>query len=169
MVRMSKTHRYQTTTTWTGNLGTGTSQYKAYSRNHEITAAKKTAAIPGSSDAAFRGDAARYNPEELLVSALSACHMLWVLHLCADAGIVITEYTDEAAGEMVEHPDGSGEFTSVTLHPKMTITDGSRIEDALIIHDEAHRVCCLARSVNFQVMHEPNVVVSPAKESSAPQ
>ena len=166
---MQKTHRYQTTTIWTGNLGTGTSQYKAYSRNHEISAAKKSAAISGSSDPLFRGDAARYNPEELLVSALSACHMLWVLHLCADSGIVVTSYTDDARGEVAEHPDGSGEFTSVTLHPKMTITDGSRIPDALIIHDEAHRVCCLARSVNFRVMHEPNVLVSPAKEPSSPQ
>jgi organic hydroperoxide reductase OsmC/OhrA len=169
MVMMSKTYRYQTTTTWTGNLGTGTNQYKAYSRNHEITAAKKVFKIPGSSDPAFRGDPARYNPEELLVSALSACHMLWVLHLCADAGIVVTSYTDDATGEVAEHPDGSSEFISVTLHPKMTITDGLRIQDAIIIHDEARRVCCLARSVNFQVMHQPNVLVSPAKEPSAPQ
>jgi organic hydroperoxide reductase OsmC/OhrA len=166
---MPRIHHYQTTTTWTGNLGTGTSQYKAYSRNHEITAAKKAAAISGSSDAAFRGDPTRYNPEELLVSALSACHLLWVLHLCSDAGIVVTSYTDDATGEVAEHPDGSGEFTSVTLYPKMTITAGSRIQDALLIHDEAHRVCCLARSVNFKVMHEPNVLVSPAKEPSAPQ
>ena len=169
MVEMPKTHRYQTTTTWTGNLGTGTSQYKAYSRNHEITAANKSAPISGSSDPLFRGDPSRYNPEELLLSAVSACHMLWVLHLCADAGIVVTEYTDQAIGEMAEHPDGSGEFTSITLRPKMTITDGSRVQDTEIIHGEAHRLCCLARSVNFKVRHEPNVVVSPAKESSAPQ
>src|SRR5499427_7128682 len=102
-----RTHRYQVTNTWTGNLGPGTSAYAAYSRNHEISASAKSAAIPGSSDPAFRGDAARYNPEELLVGALSACHMLWVLHLCADAGIVITDYTDEASGEMVEHTDGA--------------------------------------------------------------
>jgi organic hydroperoxide reductase OsmC/OhrA len=157
---MSRTHRYQTTTTWTGNLGTGTSQYKAYSRNHEITASTKAAAISGSSDPAFRGDPTRYNPEELLVSALSACHMLWALHLCADAGIVVTSYTDEASGEMVEHPDGSGEFTSVTLHPKMTITDGSRIADAIALHEKAHHVCPLARSMNFPVRHEPHVVVA---------
>src|ERR1700676_4582462 len=120
---MSRIHRYQTTTTWTGNLGTGTSQYKAYSRNHEITAVKKAAAIQGSSDPLFRGDPARYNPEDLLVGALSACHMLWVLHLCADAGIVIVDYSDNAVGEMVEHADGSGEFTHVVLRPRMIITD----------------------------------------------
>jgi len=155
---MSRIHRYQTTTTWTGNLGTGTSEYKAYSRNHEITAAKKAAAIQGSSDPLFRGDPSRYNPEDLLLGALSACHMLWVLHLCADAGIVVIDYSDEAAGELVEHPDGSGEFTRVTLRPRMTITDGSRIEEAVAIHHEAHKVCQIARSVNFQVSHEPSVI-----------
>jgi organic hydroperoxide reductase OsmC/OhrA len=155
---MSRIHHYQTTTTWTGNLGSGTSQYKAYSRNHEITSAKKAAAIQGSSDPLFRGDPSRYNPEDLLVGALSACHMLWVLHLCADAGIVVVDYSDQAAGELVEHPDGSGEFTRVTLHPRMTITDSSRVEEAVAIHHQAHKVCQIARSVNFQVLHEPSVV-----------
>ncbi|HLK22329.1 MAG TPA: OsmC family protein [Bryobacteraceae bacterium] len=154
---MPKTHRYQTTTTWTGNLGTGTSQYRAYSRNHEIGGEKKAMPIPGSSDPAFRGDATRYNPEELLLGALSACHMLWVLHLCADAGIVVVEYSDQAEGEMAEHPDGSGEFTSVTLHPKMSITDVARISEAITMHDKAHHVCALARSVNFTVKHQPQV------------
>src|SRR5260370_2937938 len=127
--KMSTKHTYPMLTTWTGNLGSGTSQYRAYSRNHEITGPHKAVSIPGSSDPVFRGDPARYNPEDLLVGALSACHMLWVLHICADAGIVVTEYSDEAAGEMLEHPDGSGEFTLVTLYPRMTITDGSRIQD----------------------------------------
>src|SRR5215470_17206822 len=104
-----RNHHYTITTRWTGNRGTGTSAYTAYARDHELSAAGKLAPIAGSSDPIFRGDRARYNPEELLVGALSACHMLWVLHLCADAGIVITEYIDEAAGEMIEHADGSGE------------------------------------------------------------
>jgi organic hydroperoxide reductase OsmC/OhrA len=90
----------------------------------------------------------------LLVAALSACHMLWVLHLCADAGIVVTEYADEAWGEMVEHADGSGEFTRVVLRPRMRITDPVRAPDAIAIHDRAHAVCCLARSVRFPVEHE---------------
>ncbi len=84
--------------------------------------------------------------------------MLWVLHLCADAGIVITEYYDEASGEMVEHEDGSGEFTSVVLRPRMTIADAARIPDALAIHHRAHEVCALARSMNFPVKHEPTVI-----------
>ena len=147
-------HHYRTTTRWTGNLGTGTSAYKAYSRNHELSGSGKSTVIAGSSDPVFRGDPSRYNPEELLVSSLSACHMLWVLHLCADAGIVIVEYADDAAGEMVEHADGSGEFTRVVLRPRMKITDSRRIAEALAIHDRAHEVCCLARSMNFPVEHE---------------
>jgi organic hydroperoxide reductase OsmC/OhrA len=148
-------HQYCIRTRWTGNLGNGTSAYTAYSRNHELSSEGKSAVIAGSSDPAFRGDSSRYNPEELLMGALSACHMLWVLHLCADVGIAITEYQDDAVGEMVEHSDGSGEFTRVILRPRMTITDAARIGEAMAIHDRAHNVCCLARSVNFAVEHEP--------------
>ena len=155
---MPKEHQYQVLTKWTGNLGPGTSQYKAYSRNHEISGPKKQASILGSSDPLFRGDATRYNPEELLVGALSACHMLWVLHLCADAGIVITDYSDEALGFMTENADGSAQFTGVTLRPNMVITDPARAGEARALHDRAHAVCALARSVNFPVYHEPVVV-----------
>jgi organic hydroperoxide reductase OsmC/OhrA len=149
------THHYRVTNNWTGNLGSGTSTYRAYSRNHELSGSGKSAAIPGSSDPAFRGDPSRYNPEELLVGALSACHMLWALHYCADAGIVVTAYTDDADGDVVERPDGSGEFTRVTLRPRMTITDASRSAEAAAIHERVHHVCALARSVNFEVTCEP--------------
>jgi organic hydroperoxide reductase OsmC/OhrA len=153
-------HEYRVTNRWTGNQGSGTSAYAKYSRDHEITGSAKAAAIAGSSDPAFRGDATRYNPEELLVGACSACHMLWVLHLCADAGIVVTEYADEAWGEMVEHADGSGEVTRVVLRPKMRIADGTRAAEAVAIHDRAHAVCALARSVRFHVEHEVEVIGS---------
>ena len=154
-----RTHEYRISSRWTGNLGSGTSAYTAYSRDYEWTGEGKTATVPGSSDPAFRGDPARYNPEELLVAALASCHMLWVLHLCADAGIVVTEYADDARGEMVEHADGSGEMTLVVLRPRMRIADPARAEDVPAIHDRAHAVCCLARSVNFPVRHEPEVLI----------
>lgn len=157
---VSRKHTYRMKTTWTGNLGPGTSHYNSYNRNYEITADRKGAPIAGSSDPVFRGDATRYNPEELLVAALSACHMLWVLHLCADAGIVITEYSDQAVGEMIEHADGSAEFSVVTLSPRMTITDPARAAEALALHHKAHQVCALARSMNFPV--EPKPVVAAA-------
>jgi organic hydroperoxide reductase OsmC/OhrA len=151
-----KQHQFRIITQWTGNLGTGTSAYAAYSRDHELTAPGKATRIAGSS-AVARGDPSRFNPEELLIGALSACHMMWVLHLCADAGIVITEYSDEATGVMAEHPDGAGEFTRVVLNPRMVIADASRVQEAISIHDRAHHVCCLARSMNFPVEHHPVV------------
>src|ERR1035437_1821583 len=146
-------HEYRITSRWTGNLGSGTSGYAAYSRAHESMGEGKAAPIAGSSDPA------RYNPEELLVGALANCHMLWVLHLCADAGIVVTEYADEAWGEMVEHADGSGEMTRVLLRPSMRITDIERAPEVAAIHDRAPAVCCLARSVRFPVRHEPVVLI----------
>ena len=154
---MSKVHRYVVTNRWTGNLGSGTSAYTAYGRNHEIAGAGKSAPIPGSSDPVFRGDASRYNPEELFVGALSACHLLTLLHLCADEGIVVTEYSDQAEGEMAQNPDGSGQFTRAILRPKMTITDAARIGDTIALNHRAHEMCFIARSVNFMVEVEPVV------------
>jgi organic hydroperoxide reductase OsmC/OhrA len=151
-------HRYEARIHWTGNTGRGTADYRAYRRDHEISGPNKQAPILGSSDPVFRGDPSRYNPEELLVAALSACHMLWVLHLCADAGITITAYSDEPFGLMTENPDGSGRFTEVTLRPSMKITNASRIEDAKAVHHRAHALCAIAHSVNFAVLCTPSVV-----------
>jgi organic hydroperoxide reductase OsmC/OhrA len=145
-------HQYRLSVVWTGNRGTGTSGYREYFRDHEIHAPGKPV-LPGSSDPNFRGDASRYNPEELLVASLSTCHMLWFLHLCADAGIVVTDYRDDASGTMVEHPDGSGEFTGVTLRPRARITDAGRIAETAALHDRAHAMCFVARSVKFPVRH----------------
>ena len=115
---MSKQHHYATTVRWTGNLGTGTSAYRAYSRDHEIRSPGKPA-IPASSDPAFHGDASRYNPEELLVASLSTCHMLWYLHLCAVNKVVVLDYEDQAGGIMEETDDGGGRFLQVTLRPRI--------------------------------------------------
>ncbi len=149
-----KSHHYAIELRWTGNLGAGTAGYRAYSRDHEITAPGKSGAIAASSDPVFRGDGARYNPEELLVASLSSCHMLWVLHLCADAGIVVTAYTDAAAGTMVEEPGGAGRFTEVTLRPRVTLADPARRVELPAIHERAHALCFIANSVNFPVRVE---------------
>jgi len=163
---MPHEHNYSVRTVWTGNRGSGTSNYRAYARDHEISADGKSAPVLCSSDPVFRGDPSRYSPEELLVGSLSACHMLWFLHLCADAGIVVTDYCDDAAGTMATHGDGAGEFTKVVLKPRAVITDPSRIEDATALHTRAHEMCFIARSVNFQVEYQPVVVASSAAASS---
>jgi organic hydroperoxide reductase OsmC/OhrA len=156
MTLKHKEHHYAIRVKWTGNLGSGTSGYRDYRRDHEIAATGKPA-IPGSSDPVFRGDASRYNPEDLLVASLSACHMLWYLHLCADAGIRVTEYQDDATGRMVETADGGGRFAEVTLQPRITVSRGADRELAMRLHDRAHHLCFIANSVNFPVTCRPEI------------
>lgn len=149
-----RTHRYTLTLDWTGNRGTGTSGYRDYDRAHVLAAPGKSA-ISGSSDPAFRGDAAAWNPEELLLASVSACHQLWFLHLAAEAGVVVTAYHDEPEGEMAEAVDGGGAFTQVVLRPKVTVDGGADAAVLDALHHRAHALCFIARSVNFPVLCEP--------------
>lgn len=151
-------HTYRTLTVWTGNTGSGTSGYRAYERTHEVTSGAKPA-IAGSADASFRGDAARWNPEELLVAALADCHMLQFLHLCADAGVVVVDYRDTATGSMEQSADGGGRFTEVVLHPVVTVRDAAMAGPCAALHDRAHELCFVAASVSFPVRHEATVKV----------
>jgi organic hydroperoxide reductase OsmC/OhrA len=161
---MARTHCYEVRVRWTGNRGTGTSGYRDYGRDHLIEAGSKPA-IEGSSDPAFRGDAQRYNPEELLVAAVSACHMLWYLHLCAAAGIVVTDYRDDPRGTMVENADGSGCFTGVVLRPRITLSAGADRERATALHTEAHRSCFIANSVKFPIECQPIIITKPGGDA----
>lgn len=148
-------HKYRVSVQWTGNKGTGTSGYRAYARDHIIRAGTKPD-IPGSSDAAFLGDAARWNPEDLLLASASACHKLWYLHLCADAGIGVLAYADEAEGTMIDSPE-QGRFTEIVLHPRVAIRAGDDRELAANLHHKAHEKCYVANSVNFPIRCEPTI------------
>jgi len=154
---MPRTHTYLTTVTWTGDQGTGTSGYRDYARDHDLTA-DGPAPISGSSDPAFRGDRKRWNPEQLLVGSLSQCHMLWYLHLCTEAGVVVTGYVDHATGTMAE-TDAGGHFTEVVLRPQVRVASPDMVEKATGLHEDAHHACFIAASVNFPVRHEPVVGV----------
>lgn len=154
-----KDHGYRVQVEWTGNLGTGTDDYRNYSRNHVIRIDGKPD-LAGSSDGAFRGDISRHNPEDMLVAALSTCHMLWYLHLCADAGIIVTNYVDDASGILREEVP-AGHFVSVVLKPTVTITDASKRLLAIELHHNAHAKCFIANSVNFPVGHEPEILIAP--------
>lgn len=149
-------HGYRVTVTWTGNRGQGTASYRGYDRGHEVTA-DGPPAIPGSSDPSFRGDPARWNPEQLLVAALAQCHMLWYLHLAAEAGVVVTGYTDEASGTMVTDGTGGGRFTEVVLRPRVELAEAGMAQRARDLHERAHELCFVANSVAFPVRHEPSV------------
>ena len=153
---MNLEHHYAMTLEWTGNRGTGTSGYRAYGRDHVIAAAGKPS-IDGSADRTFHGDADRWNPEELLLAALSQCHMLSYLHVATLHGVVVTGYVDAATGTMQQTDNGGGHFTSATLRPVVTISGGDPAL-ALAIHHEASEKCFIAASVNFPVKHEPEIV-----------
>ncbi|NND33103.1 MAG: OsmC family protein [Saprospiraceae bacterium] len=155
---MDKIHHYHTHLVWTGNLGTGTDAYRKYERSHEIHIQGKPI-IKASSDPSFRGDASKHNPEELFLAALSGCHMLWYLHLCSEAKIIVMEYTDDAIGNMIEEQSGAGRFSEVILKPQVKITDSSKILEAEALHKKANAMCFIANSCNFPVKHEVVVYV----------
>lgn len=151
---MVNEHTFSATTTWLGNHGTGTSSYRDYGREHTLVSPDHLP-IEGSSAALFRGDATRYNPEELLVASLSACHMLQYLHLCATVGIIVSVYVDRASGTLLTTNDGSGHFLRVILRPLVTIRVNDNLAQARELHDTAHHLCFIASSVNFPVLCEP--------------
>lgn len=151
-----KIHKYKATIRWTGNEGQGTVSSDAYNKNHDISVDGKYEVIRGSSDPAFYGDKSRYNPEDLLLSAISACHMLCYLHLCTVHHIVVTAYTDHATGIMEEDANGGGRFTKVTLYPRVIISDQNNIDKANALHEEAHKQCFIANSCNFEINHRPD-------------
>lgn len=153
-------HHYHVGVEWTGNRGSGTDGYRNYARDHVIRIAGKPD-VAGSSDPTFRGDAARHNPEDMLVSALSACHMLAYLHVATVTGVVVTAYVDAAEGTMVTDGNG-GHFSEVVLHPVVTITAASDPAKAMAAHADAHHACFVASSVNFPVRCEPRIVVAQA-------
>lgn len=154
-----KEHHYSIKVEWTGQLNKGTVNYRAYKRDHIISIPGKEISIPGSSDPSFLGDKTKYNPEELLVSSLSTCHMLWYLHLCAVNKIIVTDYIDYATGTMEEFADGSGRFKEVTLNPVVTVKNDDMVEKANNLHQEANRLCFIANSINFMVTHNPQIKI----------
>jgi organic hydroperoxide reductase OsmC/OhrA len=156
---MAKKHNYQIKVEWKGNEGDGTLNYNSYNRNHYISSAGKYNGINGSSDPSFSGDKTRFNPEELFLSSISACHMLWYLHLCSANKITVTEYSDDATGSMEEAENGSGRFTEVTLHPKVKVLGSNMIDKANRLHEEANKMCFIANSCNFNIKHKPETIM----------
>ncbi|MGC5169404.1 OsmC family protein [Micromonospora sp. DT81.3] len=153
-------HRYRVTATWTGNRGSGTSGYRDYARDVDLEIEGKPSVL-ASSDKPFRGDPGRWNPEDLLVSALAECHLLSYLHACVTAGVVVVAYRDDASGLMVEDGKGGGAFAEVTLRPHVTVADASMVDAATAAHAQANAWCFIANSVNFPVRHEPTIEVAP--------
>ena len=151
---MAHEHIYKTTAVWTGNKGEGTKNVRNYDRSHTVTVEGKPELFLTTDNPAV-GDKSKLNPEDLLVSAISSCHMLSYLYVCALEGIVITAYTDNAMGIMIETTNGGGSFKEVTLNPIFHVADESMVEKAIALHHKAHEVCYIANSVNFEVKCNP--------------
>jgi organic hydroperoxide reductase OsmC/OhrA len=154
-------HHFAVAVQWTGNRGEGTATYRSYSRDHRIHAAGKRHEIEGSSDRVFRGDADRWNPEEMVIAALSQCHMLSYLHVAATNGVVVVDYRDEATGTLLQEGDG-GRLIEATLRPVVTLAahhDEADERRAEALHHRASELCFIANSVNFVVEHEPTTLI----------
>jgi len=148
-----KEHHYEVSVSWSGNRGSGTSGYKDYGRDHLVHTEGKPP-ISGSADRVFFGDADRWNPEELLVAALSQCHMLSFLHVAADAGVIVVSYSDFAKGTLSLDISGGGAMTEVVLRPSIEVVAGHG-QNIDRLHHKAQELCFIAASVNFPVRHEP--------------
>ncbi|MFC4223198.1 OsmC family protein [Lysinibacter cavernae] len=155
---LGRDHQYAVTVEWQGNLGSGTSGYREYSREHTVFAEGKHP-IEGSADKPFRGDPGRWNPEEMLLAALAQCHMMSYLHVAVESGVVVVEYTDAATGSMRLDGHGGGAFSEAVLHPVVTVKDAAMVDAALAAHRRARELCFIANSVNFPVHHVPVVQV----------
>lgn len=160
---MIREHRYALRSVWTGNRGTGTSGYRDYDRTVRVAVDGK-AVLEASADKPFRGDPTKWNPEDLLLAALSECHLLSYLHACVEAGVVVESYSDEATGLMTEDGHGGGAFTEVVLHPRVVVAEASMIPAAQAAHAQAHDWCFIANSVNFPVRHDAEVSAARAGE-----
>ena len=154
-------HRYRVEVSWDGNLGTGTSGYRDYSRRSTITVQGKPP-LAASADVPFRGEAERWNPEDLLLSALAECHMLSFLYAAVTLGIVVTAYEDEAEALLRQDGRNGGAFVEAVLHPRVAVAQEEMVERVAEAHRLAHDWCFIASSVNFPVRHEPVTFVAGA-------
>lgn len=151
---MNKAHHYKATTVWHGNKGTGTSSVKDYDRSHTVSISNKPA-LHLTTDNPHVGDKTKLNPEDLLLTAVASCHMLSYLYVCALEGVVVTAYSDNATGLMIENDKGGGQFKEITLNPVVTVTEAGMIERSIALHHKAHELCYIANSLNFEVKNNP--------------
>jgi organic hydroperoxide reductase OsmC/OhrA len=149
-------HQYHLNIQWTGNLGKGTVAADQYSRNHRLNIENKIS-IQCSSDTIFRGDGSLHNPEDFFLYSIASCHMLWYLHLCADAGVIVETYEDNPIGVLDLSPGKKAAFTKITLRPNIGIRDAAMIEKAISLHHAAHEKCFISNSVNCEIVIEPNI------------
>jgi organic hydroperoxide reductase OsmC/OhrA len=152
-------HEYSARVVWTGNRGTGTRDYKGYARTWNVETPGKPV-IPCSNDPLLGGDPTLHNPEDMLIAALSACHMLWFLHLASDAGVIVTGYEDDPLATGETDATGASRFLHATLRPRISVAQGTDLKGADALHAKVHDYCFIARSVNFPVAYKARYRIS---------
>jgi organic hydroperoxide reductase OsmC/OhrA len=158
---VGKRHDYVSRVVWTGNRGEGTRSYRGYDRTWDIATPGKLL-VHCSNDPLLGGDPALANPEDLLLAALAACHMLWFLHYASEAGVTVVAYQDDPLGVGESDASGAGRFVGAVLRPRIILAPGSDVAAAHAIHARIHEVCFIARSVAFPVEHRPTHLVAGA-------
>ncbi|HET9930887.1 MAG TPA: OsmC family protein [Polyangiaceae bacterium] len=123
----------------------------SFSRNHEVSFGTGQS-LKLSATEEYRGDANRVNPEELLVSALSSCHMMTFLALAARGGLLVDQYSDDAVGYLEKDGGGRLAVTRVILRPRVRFGSSKPAPEELrALHERAHRGCFIANSVKTEV------------------
>lgn len=145
-------HEYHARITWLGAGSAGTETYSSYARAWSAEVDGKPP-LAGSADAAFRGDPAAWNPEECLLTAVSACHLLFFLALCARGGVRVLAYTDAASAELRLDADGGGALHAIRLRARVRLASTAEIDTARALYERAGRLCFIARSLSAAVDH----------------
>jgi organic hydroperoxide reductase OsmC/OhrA len=154
-----KEYQFQTKVEWTGNTGSGTFDARSYDRSHTISVPNKKQIIEASSSSFFRGDESKLNPQELFLSAISSCHLMWYLQYCAENEVIVLEYQDHAEATIEEFENGGGKFKSVLLKPQVIVSEESMIPLAIELHKTLGEKCFIANSCNFPIYCEPQISV----------
>ena len=158
------THTFFSHLDWSGAAKGATHEVATLNRALDVTIDGTT--IPMSSAPAFGGDPLRVNPEQLYVASLSACHALTFLFLAARDHLLVTMYSDDAAGELAM-VDGKMRMAVVKLRPQITLDPGADVDKARALVEKAHRQCFIGNSVLARVEVEP--VVTCAAETAPAQ
>ncbi|MGV0996986.1 OsmC family protein [Empedobacter falsenii] len=145
-------HLFKVALNWIKKESKMDSSTRIYTKSHHISIEGKPD-LEVSAAKAFKGDPNLYNPEDLLLSSLTSCHMMSYLYCCAQHKIEVISYQDHSEATLQVNPDGSGKIVKVDLFPDIIISDSSQIELALSLHKKANELCFIANSCNFPVYH----------------
>lgn len=152
-------HSFKAHLSWQKHPQAGDINLRRQLKNHTVQIEGKET-LHLSAAKAFKGDSNLLNPEDLLLSSLMSCHMLSYLYVCGQHQIEVVNYEDSAEAFLEVYEDGSGKIVKVILNPIVGLKDASQAEIAMSLHGEARKLCFIANSCNFEMVHQPKVVIA---------